>query len=54
MCPATTLANSLIPKEKALARYETNSINTKRETKAKGQIYKKNLLAKMTKIGERT
>ena len=36
MCPATTLANNLIPNEKALAKYETNSIKTNKGTKAKG------------------
>ena len=36
VCPATTLAKSLIPKEKALAKYDTNSINTNKGTKAKG------------------
>ena len=36
VCPATTLAKSLIPKEKALAKYETNSIKTNNGTKANG------------------
>ena len=34
--PATTLANNLIPNEKALAKYETNSIKTNKGTKANG------------------
>ena len=36
MCPATTFAKSLIPKEKALAKYETISIKTNKGTKANG------------------
>ena len=36
VCPATTLAKSLIPKEKALAKYDTVSINTNNGTKANG------------------
>ena len=36
VCPATTLANSRIPNEKALAKYETNSIRTNKGTNTKG------------------
>jgi hypothetical protein len=36
VCPAVILANSLTPKETALAKYETNSIKTNKGTKAKG------------------
>lgn len=34
--PATIFANNRIPKENALARYDTVSIKTKRGTKARG------------------
>ena len=36
VCPAVILANNLIPKENALAKYDTVSINTNSGTKAKG------------------
>ena len=36
VCPATKLANNRIPKEKALAKYEINSINTNNGTKPRG------------------
>ena len=36
VCPATKLAKSRIPKEKALAMYEINSISTNSGTKPSG------------------
>ena len=36
VCPAVIFAKSLIPKEKALAKYDTTSINTNKGTRASG------------------
>jgi hypothetical protein len=48
VCPATILANNRTPKEKARAIYDTNSINTNKGTRARGQPdgtkYEKNFI----------